>query len=184
VAVTEYRIDQDHGARPALDSLPDRGSEGLYSPDELTELIETSRLAPAAPELCLTPDEGRLDLTRHVQSQGVTYLELERALAPGEIGNLLISSDKQTLTWDSASEGAGPSTVHDLVRGSLAELPVGAGASETCPASGILEDRYQDPERPANGTGFWYVVRGRNVCGTGSYGRDSAGAERTTDACP
>ena len=36
---------------------------------------------------------------------------------------------------------------------------------------------------PAPGTGFWYVYRGRNSCGTGTYGFATGGAERISTVC-
>ena len=40
-----------------------------------------------------------------------------------------------------------------------------------------------DLEVPAPGHGFWYLYRGRNACGTGSYGFRSGGSERITTVC-
>jgi len=42
---------------------------------------------------------------------------------------------------------------------------------------------FEDTTAPPS-SGFYYLVRGVNVCGVGSYGADSAGAERTSPACP
>lgn len=36
---------------------------------------------------------------------------------------------------------------------------------------------------PTPGHGFWYVYRGRNACGTGSYGSSTSGAERIGALC-
>jgi len=41
-----------------------------------------------------------------------------------------------------------------------------------------------DPDEPASGEGFWYLVRGRNVCGSGTYGYHSDGTENSTTTCP
>jgi hypothetical protein len=46
-------------------------------------------------------------------------------------------------------------------------------------AASIVDAVFPDP-----GTGFWYVVRGRNVCGTGTWGAGSDGAPRGSTACP
>ncbi|HKQ60540.1 MAG TPA: LamG-like jellyroll fold domain-containing protein [Candidatus Polarisedimenticolaceae bacterium] len=40
-----------------------------------------------------------------------------------------------------------------------------------------------DLATPAPGHGFWYIFRGRNSCGTGTYGFASTGAERLCTAC-
>jgi hypothetical protein len=37
---------------------------------------------------------------------------------------------------------------------------------------------------PALGEAFYYVVRGKNACGVGSYGFASSGDERTSFVCP
>jgi hypothetical protein len=87
------------------------------------------------------------------------------------------------LSWESAASGAGAGTTHDLLRGSLAELPVGSGAGEVCLESGIGEPEAVDDEPPAPGAGFFYLVRGVNACGVGSWGSDSGGEKRTSAAC-
>ncbi|MBP7148243.1 MAG: hypothetical protein KBD01_11895 [Acidobacteria bacterium] len=103
---------------------------------------------------------------------------------PGEIRDVAIEPDTQTITWASARPEAGEATVHDLVRGTLEELPVGSGPGDTCVASGTSDSVAFDPNIPPPAHGFWYIVRGRNACGTGTYGRTSAGQERVSAACP
>ncbi|MBP7149015.1 MAG: hypothetical protein KBD01_15905 [Acidobacteria bacterium] len=181
VAVTEYRVDRDHGARAALAALPDRGSNGVFRPDEIAPLVAASRLVPLGPPTCRAATGGALELGTRVLAQGVTYLELTKAQLPAEVPDLAFAGDKETLAWTSAS-GAGPGTVHDVLRGDLASLPVGSGP-ETCLAHGIDAASAADPALPAPGAGFWYLVRGRNACATGSYGATSAGAERVSPAC-
>jgi hypothetical protein len=178
VAVTEYRIDRDHGARAALAALPDRGGNGLFLPSEIEALLASSRLAPLGPPVCRTSTGGALTLSTRVLSQGVTYLEAVKAALPGEVGGVRFEADKAALAWTSAAIESGAGTVHDVVRGALDALPVGSGA-ETCLASGLAEASLADPEVPAAGEGFWYLVRGRNVCGTGTWG-----ASRASSACP
>jgi hypothetical protein len=103
---------------------------------------------------------------------------------PTEIGAVQMADDKTTLSWSSAASGAGAGTVHDLLRGALDELPVGGGASETCVASGTPDAVATDPELPVMGSGFWYLVRGRNSCGAGTWGARSDGTQRSSTACP
>jgi hypothetical protein len=106
---------------------------------------------------------------------------------PAEVANVRFEADKTTLRWNSAA-GAGPGTVHDALRGLVTQLPVGSGAAESCLASGIVNDFTSDPSAPATAAAHWYLVRGRNACGTGTYGfRTSGGvpvAERTSSDCP
>jgi hypothetical protein len=102
---------------------------------------------------------------------------------PAEVTGMVMSSDKVTLAWDSAVSTGGPGTLHDVLRGLLQELPVGAGGSELCLGS-ITDSQWPDAQTPPANQGFWYLVRGRNAVGTGTYGRASSGAERVSSACP
>jgi hypothetical protein len=103
---------------------------------------------------------------------------------PAEVSNLRFLSDRQTLLWDPATPGAGQGTVHDVVRGSLSGLPVGAGVSETCLAFGLTQSTMTDGNAPPLHEGFWYLVRGRNICGAGRYGSTDTGTETSSSACP
>jgi hypothetical protein len=105
--------------------------------------------------------------------------------APAEIQSAGFGSpgNKNRLTWTSPQAQGGSATVSDLVRGVATGLPVGSG-SETCVAAGVLVTQFDDATSPASGQVLWYLVRGRNACGTGAYGTTSAGAERTSSACP
>jgi hypothetical protein len=102
---------------------------------------------------------------------------------PPEIGGVMFAPDATTLLWNSALPQAGSSTVHDVVRGSIGSWPVGSG-SESCRAAGLTGNSFVDPELPTSGSGSWYLVRGRNSCGIGSYGTDSLGGMRNAAACP
>jgi N-acetylneuraminic acid mutarotase len=103
---------------------------------------------------------------------------------PGEVVRFLVGADRTTLTWYSAAGTSGTGTVHDVLRGTLQELPVGTGVGESCVASGVAEARAEDPELPPTAQGFWYLVRGRNACGAGTYGFESGGDERMSATCP
>jgi hypothetical protein len=101
-----------------------------------------------------------------------------------ELAALALDVDKTTLTWTSAVSSSGAGTVHDVVRGNLGEWPVGSGGGETCLAPGVAAATSSDGATPSVGAGYWYLVRGRNSCGTGTYGIASDGSARTTNACP
>jgi len=103
--------------------------------------------------------------------------------APPEIAGLVYGADRQTLSWSSAAPVAGSATVHDLVSGGLGLWPVGSGAT-ACLASGIAAASFVDATTPSPGSGAWYLVRGRNACGTGTYGMASDGTPRATAVCP
>jgi hypothetical protein len=102
--------------------------------------------------------------------------------APGEVTGLRWL-DTETLLWDSAVPFAGDDTLHDVVRGAAEELPVGAGAAETCLAADLAEATITDTSRPDPGLARWYLVRAYNVCGDGGYGETSDGEVRLTSAC-
>ncbi len=111
------------------------------------------------------------------------------AKAPEEIRSLGSEADRNTLDWCPSPPLAGSGTVYDVPRGSLDELPVGNGASETClPPGSFSTSTATDPAIPQTGRGFWYLVRGRNSCGTGTYGfqgRNGAPVvERLPSVCP
>jgi hypothetical protein len=102
---------------------------------------------------------------------------------PAEVRDLGFRSDERTLVWQDAAASGGPDTRHDVVRGLVGDLPVGA-PSERCIASGIDAAEAVDEEQPDPASGFYYLVRARNTCGTGTYGTDSAGATRASTVCP
>ena len=104
------------------------------------------------------------------------------ALVPGEV-QLVIAGDKQTLSWSPPVPNPGSATVYDIVRGSRSGLPVDGGPDESCVASGAGTS-VSDATTPGVGQGIWYVVRGRNACGSGSYGFATSGAERLPVSCP
>jgi hypothetical protein len=97
--------------------------------------------------------------------------------------------DKTNLAWCSGGPSAGIATVYDIPRGGLNEFPVGTGMSETCLSPGGLSNSTAtDPDAPPAGMGFWYLVRGRNSCATGTYGFQGHNGvptvERITNVCP
>jgi hypothetical protein len=102
---------------------------------------------------------------------------------PAEVTGLRFAADGSSLDWDSALPGSGSATVHDVLSGVVAELPVGSGAAETCvettAASSIVVS-----DVPLPGDVTWYLVRGRNPCGDGTYGNASDGTLRESPACP
>jgi hypothetical protein len=102
---------------------------------------------------------------------------------PGEVAAVSFTS-KSRLDWSSAMPGAGVGATHDVVRGSLDFLPAGSDRTDSCLATGLHEVYLEDQAAVPAGDGFWYLVRGRNACGTGTYGFDSSGRERVVEACP
>jgi hypothetical protein len=108
--------------------------------------------------------------------------------APAEADNgvrVARAGSLATITWNLAA-GA---TSSDLLRGQVSALPVGPGfGDEVCLADNAPALSVLDSEPPASGTAFWYLVRGVNVCGTGSYGSQglhgTPSTPRTSSTCP
>lgn len=111
-------------------------------------------------------------------------------LVPAEVDNgvrvMRDTNTTNTISWNLAS-GASSS---DLLKGRLSGLPVGPGngqSDEFC-FSGLQTLSYTDGGNPAVGTGFWYLVRGKNVCGGGPYGFQAVNGvptvPRNTTTCP
>ena len=108
---------------------------------------------------------------------------------PDEVAGLRVAKDPggATLSWDSLAAQAGPSTVHDVVTGAIADLHAsGSIADATCladsePLTVLLDDRAIAPD-----SATWYLVRGECPCGLGPYGADSMGVARgvPTGDCP
>jgi subtilisin-like proprotein convertase family protein len=99
---------------------------------------------------------------------------------PDEVGNLQFLVDGVTLEWD---PDAGVGTLYDIMRGRVDELPAGSGASEICLDSGRVATTFDSGSDPAPGVTFYYLVRGSNTCGVGTYGLATVG-ERTSTICP
>lgn len=102
---------------------------------------------------------------------------------PNEVSGVNFSS-ASNLLWDSLALQAGPGTNYDVMRGSAAEFPVGSGGSEVCLANNAPGPTLSTAADPLAGESFYYLVRGRNVCAVGKYGRQSDGTPRVSSACP
>ena len=100
--------------------------------------------------------------------------------APPETGSLTAAADKATYGW-SASASA---TRYDVVRGEVGALPVGPGGSDEVCFDNLPGTSLVDASAPGAGAGFWYLSRGENACGSGSYGQRSDGSPRITTTCP
>ena len=100
--------------------------------------------------------------------------------APAETASVTVAADKATYDWSAVAFA----TRYDVVRGSLAALPVGPGDADEACFDDLPGPSLMDATLPAAGTGFWYLSRGENACGTGSLGQQSNGASRITTSCP
>ncbi len=232
VDVIEWRIDGDHGARSALANLPQRGSTGLYTPAEVAPLLAADDLVPLTPVGRFTASNGALTLTTHVQSQGVSFLEIVPArldtdrdsipdavdncrLAvnplqtdsdsdgrgdscdcrpvdasafsiPCEVTNVSVSKNSEDGTridWFSAAACAGSALQYRVYREPLDTSVVGTSSQGSCWGPEQTQTWTTDPAVLAPGTGKRYLVRASNVCGVGTWGYDTSGAERIA-SCP
>ena len=80
-------------------------------------------------------------------------------------------------------------TNSDALRGGLNAFPVGPGGGEELCFPNIAGTVLTDSAVPAAGSGYWYLLRGRNACaGAGTYGNQglngSPGALRVSTTCP
>lgn len=104
-------------------------------------------------------------------------------LVPREVSGVRFRSGT-ALEWNSAAAGSGSGARHEVVRGALSQLPPGSGSAETCLANNLTARSLIEETIPAPGTGFYYLVRASNACGTGTLGAGTSGAPRSTAACP
>ena len=100
--------------------------------------------------------------------------------APAETTNLTAAANKTTYNWSAAAFA----TRYDVVRGSTAALPVGPGGGDEVCFDNLLSATLVDAAVPSAGGGFWYLSRGQNACGDGTFGNSSNGSPRSTTTCP
>jgi hypothetical protein len=90
------------------------------------------------------------------------------------------AADKVTYNWTAAAYA----TRYDVVRGELSSLPVGPGGGDEICFDNLTGTALNDPAIPSPGTGRWYLARGENAQGSGTFGSQSDGSPRTTTICP
>ncbi len=87
-----------------------------------------------------------------------------------------------TLSWT----GLDAADLYDIEGSTLSELSVHGTTTAACIADNLAGVSYLSAQaEPEPGDGYYYLVRATNVCGAGSYGVNSLGAERTrAPLCP
>jgi N-acetylneuraminic acid mutarotase len=104
-------------------------------------------------------------------------------LGPSEVTQLTLTSPAPANpSWSSQAGLAGPETVYDLASGTVDVSHLPNFASAACLQSSSATSYSDARPGPAPGAAFWYLCRGRNSCGQGTYGspqRDSG-----IPACP
>ena len=102
---------------------------------------------------------------------------------PPEATNV-IAPNKTTFNWAATAFA----TQYDVVRGATNALPVGPGGGDEICFNNLPATTVNDAVVPAAGSGFWYLIRGQNACGNGTYGTQGLhgvpGALRVTTTCP
>lgn len=101
-------------------------------------------------------------------------------LRPLEVTNLLVglpqgAGGPTTVSWDSQSLLVGLGTVYDLLGGDVPKLGGDAPfSSAVCLQNDLNSTAPEDPRPdPPAGTLRYYLARGHNGCGTGTYGNSS-----------
>jgi len=125
---------------------------------------------PGAAETCNAIDDDCDGLVDNVAlPQGISALAIAKA------------ADDAQLSWPAAA-GA---TRYDVVGGDLAKLVATHGdfsaATDLCLANDSAATAAHDPTIPAAGNGQWYLVRGENCGGFGSFDSGEAGIANPRD---
>lgn len=123
----------------------------------------------------VTDDAGCIDIVDFSGATGTWATS-----PPAETAGLALSPNTQTLTWSPAPFA----TRYDVVRGNVAQLPVGPGGGDEICFPDVAGTTISDSTVPLAGAAFWYDVRGKNACGQGAFGFQSNGAPRVTTTCP
>jgi cysteine-rich repeat protein len=102
----------------------------------------------------------------------------ESCLPPDAVRGVAFLADSVTMQWN-----AGGVELFDVAR---SDVPPGSGVAgtEACLAQATAAASVDDPSAPGPGAVLYYLVRGRNGCGPGTYGLASTGGERISGACP
>ena len=113
---------------------------------------------------------GRVDVARGI-------------MADSEVTQLFVSGIAPSIvSWSSQAVTAGPETSYDLVSGSTTSAAgINFSAAICLQSSGPASFSDSRP-KPTLGNGFWYLARGRNSCGIGTYG--STARDTSVPSCP
>jgi hypothetical protein len=106
---------------------------------------------------------------------------------PGEVTDVQFDPDTQKITWAPIAGAPLPIT-YDVTRALTTQPPTGGAPGSVCVATGTGATEATDATVPESGQAFWYLVRARDACNTGTWGYRAAngvpGLERLVDACP
>lgn len=95
---------------------------------------------------------------------------------------LAVEANEALLTWTDLADVAGPDVAYDVVSGLLTELRADGGFTRAaCLERGVAGRPLVDAR--AAGGGLYYLVRGRNACGSGTHGPGGRSALDATSPC-
>ena len=146
-----------------------------YSANNVTILLRTTIFAPNG----TTCDDGNACTLGETCGGGICA-NGTTITAPLEIQNVIVAGNKATYSWSAATYA----TQYDVVRGGTGALPVGPGGGDEVCFDNLSGTTLVDAAVPTPGTGFWYLSRGENACGIGTFGTRSNGSPRITTTCP
>jgi hypothetical protein len=107
-------------------------------------------------------------------------IHVQVANCPAETSGMSVAADKATYSWSMLPSA----TNYDVVRGNIGAFPVGPGGGDEACFPNLPGPSLSDATLPAPQTGFWYLSRGENACGGGTYGLQHDGTPRETTTCP
>jgi hypothetical protein len=105
---------------------------------------------------------------------------------PIELSGLNIAQGAPTnVSWSDVGPLIDPAVTYDLVSGSMGPETGVNFSLGACLQPGLGSPNTTDlRDDPSPAGEYWYLVRGRNSCGTGTYGASSSGAPRVLPSCP
>ncbi len=100
---------------------------------------------------------------------------------PGEVGpSVVVGPAIDAITWNATAQA----TAYNVYRGRASTLPPFA-YNHSCFEANSPDTAATDPDLPARGDFFYYLVSAVNACGEGTLGTDSGGSGRPNPgACP
>ncbi len=103
--------------------------------------------------------------------------------APEAVTNLSVAGAGPTgLAWDSQGTLVGPETVYDLVSGAILSVGSLNFSAAACVLEGGGTSFSDTRPAPPLGEAYWYLARGENSCGAGTYGTSQQ--DTSILACP
>jgi len=181
-------------SRDPSPTVPDPDSDGdgvadvcdncVAVPNPVQENADSDPLGNACDNCPLVTNPTQADADQDARGDACDCAPSDPAAwsGPGEVTGVRADRSPQgpsyvTLSWDALAGQAGPGVVYDVITGTFSSLRVNRGFTEfEClatdePGTSIVKIQPQ-PEPPLP-NGYWYLVRGQNACGHGTWGDGS-----------